>query len=288
MPITGGVKFFKRNKGLKSDGATGTASPSGDSSAEFIIDRNRITHYRSVGSDDTTTETIDIALTGSNTIDRLLLVDHNLKDFDITYDSDGVGTFLNFTSVIGLDGSVGGGIIETAFADDTAYYEFDSVAVFGIRIIANTTQVVDAEKFINQLIITEEVGTLNGFPDLQPTINNNERDRIMLSGRHSVTKSDQFFGVVMGFDPYPAQSSDFQSDLLVAQNVFARLESTLVWLSGGKRNTGVVDPFSFTLKTFRLRDIFNMQTIGEKSASFFNNIYLGPVQFSMQFIESVD
>ena len=160
MAITGGIKFFDKSKTLFADGTTIVAGVSGDPSAEFTIDRNRLSYYRSVGSNDTITETLTITLPSAQTIDRILILDHNWKEFTIKYDSA-----TDFTSVVGLDGALGGGISETVFADGTAYYEFDSVSVTStIEIAITKTQVANAQKFVNQIIGTTEIGTLVGYP----------------------------------------------------------------------------------------------------------------------------
>ena len=165
MSFAGGCKFFEPSKNLGADGTT-IAVSSGSGSADFAIDRNQLTHWRSVGSDDSTQETLTLTLPVSTTFDRILLLDHNFKLFDIQYDSGG---FTDFSNVIGLDtpaSSPASAISETTFADTSAYYQFDSVTTTSVRIRCTETQVVDAQKFLNQVILTTEIGTLVGFPTI--------------------------------------------------------------------------------------------------------------------------
>ncbi len=56
MAISGGMKIFKESKALYGNGDSAIAS-TGSSSANFILDTNRFTFWRSVGSSDATTET---------------------------------------------------------------------------------------------------------------------------------------------------------------------------------------------------------------------------------------
>jgi len=285
MAITGGIKIFKDNEALISKSVTAAASPSGDPSADFILDRNVLTHWRSVGSDDTTTETLTITFPGAITIDRIHILDHNFEDFDIMY--DGGAGFVNFTNVIGLDGAVIGGIIETAFADDSAYYEFDSATLggaFQIRIRANTTQVTDAEKFLNQLVASEELGTFNGFPSVNPVASRNSRISTALSGRLSIQKANETLSVSLGFDSYPA-SGDFVQDWTIVYTLFDREETFLVWISGGIRG---ITKFGVPIRAFRLRDVKAMQITDDFSSTYRDNIYVNPINLELNMAEVID
>jgi len=124
MAITGGIKFFDKNKADSLTGAMAIAS-SGDPSAGFILDRNNFTVWRSVGSDDTTTETITVTLSSSQTFNRLFLLRHNFKEFTVKYWNG--FSFVNFVNVVGINGIATSGISETVYALGSSYYEFDSV-----------------------------------------------------------------------------------------------------------------------------------------------------------------
>ena len=201
MPITGGLKILKRSKALFEDGVT-MAATSGTGSESRALDRNRFTFWRSVGSSDSVTETLILTFPSTTTIDRIFLVDHNWKSFTVKYDSGGV--FVDFTSVVGLDGALGGGISETTFADNTAYYEFDSVSTTRLEITATLTQTADEDKYLNQLMATEEEGTMVGFPEIKGfTWSRNSRVKKMLSGRSLVQKSEESIKFSLDFKNYP-------------------------------------------------------------------------------------
>ena len=91
MAISGGIKFFSKSKCLKKDGGSVTASTG--SGGDNVISLNRYVRWDSVGSDDTTTETLVITFP-STTFNRLMIVDHNLKEFDVTYGA-GATAFTN-------------------------------------------------------------------------------------------------------------------------------------------------------------------------------------------------
>ncbi len=159
MSLTGGISFFKRSKSLFKDGASAVAS-TGSSEASLVLGTNKFFKWSSVGSDDTTVETITISFPAAVQITRIFLADFNWKEFTVKF--GGVPT--DFTNVVGIDGALGGGIAETVFARDTAYYEFDAVTTDTIEITVTKTQVVDEEKTLVMFIATEELGTLVGFP----------------------------------------------------------------------------------------------------------------------------
>lgn len=281
MPITGGIKFFQESKNLFEDGASATAT-SGIAGVNFALDKNPLTKWRSVGSSDSTTETLEITLSEESAIDRILLLDHNWKSFTVKYDSAGV--FTDFTNVVGIDGSLGGGISESSFSDDTAYYEFDSVTTSKIQITATTTQTADEEKFLSQVISTAELGTLQGFPLIRGINNSrNLRKRRVLSGRVSNQKSEETIRFTIDFKNY-GTTSDFTPDLDLAYTLFDREDNFLVWLCGGRRGTS---NFRYTLRGFRLKDVYEMQVNNELSISYRDNVYVNPVNIRIPLAEAV-
>jgi hypothetical protein len=279
--INGGIKFFKRSKCLFADG-TVIAASSNNSSAPQALDRNPITFWRGSSADDTVLETLTITFMGDQTINRLLLVDHNFKDFNIKYDLAGVWT--DFSGVVGIDGSLAN-ITQTSFADDTAYYEFTPVTTGLIKIEVLKTQTPDQKKYINQIIATEEIGTLNGFPKIKGTeINRNIRKKNVLSGKTLVQKSEESFEVEVEFDNYPAGAPyNVDTDLIFSLH---DLEVTfLIWLCGGRRGANY---FRKQMRGYRLRDVFNVQIVAAMKPVYSNNIYQGGINFSAKFEEAID
>jgi len=275
MAITGGIKFFQKSKSLGSDGTTIVAG-TGNASSPYAIDRNPFTVWRSVGSDDMTTETITVTLPAPVSISRLFLIGHNFKDFNVQYDSAG---FTHFASVVGLDGSKSN-ITETAFADSTAYYEFTPVTTDEIRIQVLKSQVVDAQKYLNQIILTNELGTLSGFPVISEVVfSRSQRVSDMTSGRKNVQKSIETFGFSMDLQPYP---SSYTADLNLLFSLVSMEDPFLTWLCGGRRGSTY---FGHTLPGFRIGDVFPMQLVSEVASNYMGNLYKGPVESSFTFYE---
>jgi len=276
MSITGGIKFFDKSRSLQSDGTTIVAS-TGDPSAEYCIDRSLVTYWRSVGSDDTTTETLTITFPSSQTFDRIFIIDHNFLDFNIQYDSGG---WTHFANVIGLDGSKAN-ITETAFSDDTGYYEFDSVTTTQVRIQCLKTQVANAEKYLNQFIISTELGTLVGFP--KPTFSQ-QRNKIsqVLSGKRIIEKIEEADSLVLSFAPYPLGST-YNADIDLMYQLFDREDDFLVWLCGGRRGDTY---YRYSIRGFRLRDVKQVQIGNEQfTGDYLDNYYRGFSNLEVQLFE---
>lgn len=279
MAISGGIKLFERSKCLVQDSTVITTS-SNTTAAERMIDRNPVTYWRSVGSDDTITETIEIQFDSDKTFDRLFILDHNLKEYTVQHWNG--ASYVNFTSVVGLDGALGS-ITHTTYARDTSYYEFAEVTSARIRIQAVKTQVVDDQKYINQVIVTKELGTFVGYPQIKGTeLNRRLRIEKMLSGRVAAFKSDETFSVQLDFKDYPKSLSD---DIDLAFRVQDLDAPVLIWLCGGRFGS---DYFGKQMRGYRLRDVFNVQMTDAIKPVYSDSVYQNGVNFSLKFQESSD
>jgi hypothetical protein len=191
MTINGAPKIFELSKALISSGDSVVCS-SGTSSQDNMLDFDKATYWESVGSDDSTTETITITFSESVELDRILLINHNFEDYTITPvtsgtidDSDGDpiesdyddiedegGSLIPFIQVTSLTSSVEAeGISETGYAYSSSYYEFKKVDCLGLVISVSKAQEVndlgDKEKYCYNVIPTKEIGTFENFPALQ-------------------------------------------------------------------------------------------------------------------------
>ena len=275
MPITGGIKFFDKSLSLARDGASAVAS-SNTGAADHVISMQRSARWDSVGSDDTTLETITINLapTKTMTIDRLFIITHNLLDFSVTY----VAGATDFTSVVGINGPLGGGIVETAFAQNTAYYEFDEVTTDQINVQALKTQIPDQEKFITLVATTKELGTFEGFPNISPSLDNNERRSTVESGKIITRKGFETYSSGIRFE------HTNQADLDLLNLLYDRLNPFLIWQCGGRFGTQF---FSVEQKTWRLEDLYQVQTSGSLPTSFNKNVYVMAPKTNLRLKEEV-
>jgi hypothetical protein len=277
--ISGGVKFFERSKCLINDDTTVNAS-TGQASAERCIDRNPITYWRSVGSNDMITEELEIVFNGDQTFDRIFLQDHNFKSYNIKYYSG--GTYVHFSNVTGLSGSLSN-ITETVYSRDTSYYEFNEVTTSKIRIQIVSTQVANDQKYISQVIVTSELGTLQGYPEIKGIeLNRQIKTNKMLSGRVLADKSDEVFEVDLDFKNYPASLED---DINLMFTLHDLDETFLIWLCGGRYGSNY---FKQQMRGYRLRDIYPVQMIASVKPIYSNNVFVNTVNLGVQFKEAVD
>jgi hypothetical protein len=264
MPITGGVKFFGDNVALYEAGGYVIAS-TGQVAALNIIDKLSSTHWLSVGSNDATAETLLLTF-GSSTISRLLLPDLNWKNFTVQYWNGSAWT--NFASVVGLDGALSG-ISETAFAHDTAYYEFTPVTTSQLKITINTTQMANEEKYLATVMLTTELGTFQGYPAIKaPTFSHRPRRDQMLSGRKKIVKQQAAFSVTVNFKDYPVSGYGADTDLVFS--LCERETPFYIWLCGGRYGATY---FSYDMPGWRLRDCFRVQTASDVTSEWTKNLY---------------
>ncbi len=274
--ISGGVKFFEQNFALFRDGARAEAG-TGDAAVKFILDNNKYTQWESIGSADTTLETITVTLPLAKTIDRILLQDFNFKEFSVKY-NNGAGD-LDFTNVIGVNSEVKSGINETLYERDTAYYEFSPVTTKTLVITCLKTQAANAEKELVGFIATQELGTLQGFPRVKPQFSRNEKKIKALSQKFVVQKTYETSRIRMNFKTHP-----YQVDIDLIQSLFDSETPFLVYLCGGRNGSPY---FKIEQANWRLKDIYNMQLTGKIGNEFEKGVYVLGVNRNVTFEEHI-
>lgn len=282
--ITGGSKFFNTSLCLAANGATGSSAPSnGSSTVQYCLDRNPYSYWYTSGSNDATTEVLTIFFPTSSLISRLLLLDHNFKNYTIKYLSSGV--YVDFTAAVGLNGALSlGKIAETGFSDSSSYYEFDPVTTNSIQISISTTQVTNADKFLNTLIATTEIGTLAGFPTIkQVTVDRNSKIKKTLSGRFSIQKADETAAFQLSFKSYPS-ATVYNVDIDLMMSLHDLDVPFLVWLCGGRRGPTY---FNYTLRGFRLKDVYQMQLDKALNLSYTQSVSKNSLNAEVSFQESI-
>lgn len=269
MSITGGIKFFSKNKLTIS---TSIVASSGSSSTTFLADENYFTNWRSAGSTDVAVETITITFASATPISRIHLLGHNLKNYTIKYN-----TSSNFSSVTSLDASGLSSIAETVYSRQHSYYEFSQVSVTSVVITMNTTQIADEEKYIRKIKITNEYGTLLGYPKIdQIKVDRGLIVDQMISKRSIIEKQFDTFAFNLSFDNYPSKSS-YTSDYTLMDTLAELEEPFYVWLCGGRFGSTY---FRQTIKGFRLQDVILMDFAEDITQSYNNNIYISTINMN--------
>ena len=275
MSMTGGISFFEQNKALFSKGALCVAS-SNVADENLILGTNKSYSWESIGSDDATPETLTITLDDPAEISRLFLIGHNFKSYKVEYWNG--SAFVDFAGVTGLYNYADTEINETAFVNDTSYYEFTPVTTQIIKITAYTTQIADEQKMLNQVIVTNEIGTLKGFPAMSgiKLDRNDQRDEA-ISGRVHIVRGYESAAFSLDLSTYP-----YQEDIDILDELHTLDTPFIAWLCGGKP-----EQFRLNQRGFRAKDVYQMKMSGTITNGFYQNIYILGAEQQYSFIEVI-
>lgn len=257
-------RFFEKSRADFDIEEVALTVTSGAGSIERIRDRTTYRKWQSIGSDDTTTETITIDWNSSQTIDSIFVIKSNWKEYTIKY-WDGA-SYVDFSTVIA----------ETTNTDETKLHEFDAVTTERIQINIETTFVADAEKQVFQVVPTKSVGTFVGYPQFAP---NNRIERVrkeLLNGKPRFSDYDFQFRCTMTFQRYPVAA-----DHSIITSLFLARREFLFWPCGGDETQ-----FRFEFVGTRLEDLFLVQFAdGQLPQWFEQNIYENGAEYSISLEE---
>lgn len=308
ISVDSGVKFFTDSKALFRNGASCVAS-SGTEGQDYILNFDKGFSWASSGSNDSTTETLTITLNATQPVDRLFMINHNFKDFRITYNGGnefsnvktvefwGYGEFVdedgnNFTDENGnkfasdalndCDAAfniTANNIDIIGYNKNTSYFEFDSVDISTIEISINNTQVVDAEKTLTIFSVNEEIGTFSnhGLDKNNPSIDHNIRSYNNILNKPFIRKGIETFSCSLR-----CAYVSSQEDVDLLEELIQREDNFLVWLCGGKAGT---EYFSVNAKPYRLEDVYRVQNSRGSSPTFYQNIYTSGYSNSLNLVE---
>ena len=271
MTISGGIKVFDKSACLAKDGSTVVAS-SADGSSGNVLSMNRYLRWDSVGSNDATTETITITFDTAKTFSRLFLVDMNVKDFKVFYDTN-----QDFANVTTVDTTLTK-IDVTGYDKDTAYFEFDEVTASNILIQFFNTQTANEQKYLTLAAITTEIGTFEGYPDIKPETDANEKRSQVQTGKYITQKNFETFKAKI------ASEHTDQGDVTIIESMYESQDPFLIWLCGGKFGTS---NFSVEMKNWRLKDLYQVQTYNNLKTLWRDNSYIGSPMMGIKFAEEV-
>ena len=272
MTISGGIKFFKKSRSdIDDDNVIITAS-SGEATKNNIRDRVRYLKWISIGSDDVTTETLEIDFGALYDIDRLLLVKHNFKNFQVEYDNSGWTDFANVVTKEGTQAN----IQETGNTKVNSYYEFDSVNTQKIRISMDTTLVVDDEKELFEVVATEEIGTFTGYPQNSQSFSRNAIRKQTARGRVKYSILDESYTTSLTFDKYPTAV-----DHTTVLTLWNDLKEFLIYPCGGNE-----DQFRFEEKGYRLEDIYLVWFSDNFNPNYEQNVYVFGLNYTVALEET--
>ena len=307
MTIDGNIKIFELSKALLKDGATSAAS-TGAASEDNIIDFSKITRWQSVGSDDTTEETVTIVFQESARLSRLLFLDFNFKSYTVTPSVvdeivDGSGSaitdegsveitdnttqVIQFSNVTSSTNSISAtGIAETDFELESQYYEFNDLYCSGLVIKATKTQpsegLGDQEKYCYRCIPTIEIdsnrGTFEQFPKLTNTTDFKSINSVNLAGKNKIQKLDSTFSATLSFP-----LATVQNDIRIMNFIRNTNTDFILFPCGGKFSE---DYFRFEAAPYDF-NVYQMQVNAAKMAEYINNITRNAAVISVSLAETI-
>ncbi len=244
------------------------ATNNGQAYVDYVRNRKNDSAWITTDSDDTANTEIEVNFTDFIDFTDVLLIGHNFKAFTVQYWT-GVA-WLDFSTVIS----------ETVNTATTNHYNFNSVSGSKIKVIIDSTQEVDADKFLKQLIVTRKIGAgqLEGWPLIKkPTISTSKKANKMLSGKISLTESIQSYSVTLELKAWSNES-----DMDIMEDIYFRHQGVLFWPCGGDESQ-----FSSKRIGYRLEDIYLVRPISEYTPEYYQGLYQSGVITKLKLQESV-
>lgn len=237
---------------------------SGATLLDRLRDRRFQTQWSSIGSNDTITETLTIDFGTTKTVDYIQLLNMNWKEFTIKYDVTGTPTDFSIP------------INETVNIDENKIYNnFTGVNTTKIYITITKTIIVNQQKAIGELIISQVLGTLIGYPSTTLKLNKNKIIKKMLRGRIKVVDRDETTTISLQFKTYP-----IDADMILIESLWERTNPFYILLSGNSESD-----FTYLRRGWRDEDMKLVAIVGDYDPNYYKNLYFSGVDFSIDFQE---
>jgi hypothetical protein len=279
MSITGGCKFFDRGGSLAFFGAEIASASSGSANSSNILNNNQYLEWTSSGSNDSTEEEIVITLSNSPTdaeYDRILLTGINWKSFQIEFGSS--VAIDDAESLAGTSFSIESNYIQVDDYDsETFYLEYSLAAgISSVTFRVQTTQTANDEKTLTQAIVTREIGTLLGFPEIKANGSHNSTGKKTPVGSYIISKSYETFSFDMAFKTHP-----YAADYELIRDIIESIYPFYIWPCGGNFGTTY---FKTTLKGWRIDACKYVVLDGDSAETYYKNIYISGWNGKLKFI----
>lgn len=264
-----GIKFLRKNRmDVDTPNVTITitdavASDNGQDYVNFLRDRKNTSGWATTGSTDAALTELEVDLFEEYTFDHIILTKHNFKSYTIQYWNG--ATYVDFSTAIN----------ETTNTLETTSHVFNSVSSSKIKLIVNGTFVVDDQKFMTQLIITELIGELTAQPEIKPKISKSKKVNSYLSGKGHIIRT-----IESSYIKIKKDNIILEADLALQETLVESFEGFLVWLCGG-----TVSQYDTIRKGYRLEDIPLMNCRNELEPEWGQSRYKNGMTFELDLIE---
>lgn len=208
----------------------------------------------------------------SKDVNRIILTGTNLKSFQIS------GSFTNVTDK--TNSLLSDGPIDMTNNDqENLYFAFDDINLTQITIQIRETFQPNDHPRIDDLILTKEIGTFEGFPEIANiTVSANAKTFKSKAGGAFIAKQQRTIdNINLNFKNYTKEE-----DIQLVQSLYRNPDSFLIWPSGGKQEN-----FRFDLEGLRFADIYHVQTTGKFAIRQTKGSYSGLIDARISFTEAV-
>ena len=264
--ITGKIKFLEEDFATIANSATAVTDDG--TNAELLLSENVETQWVSLIDSDDVAVTITINFPATR-IDRILLVNHNIREMDI------IGSIANVKDGDNRDISTTG-IINSR---TTSYFSFSEVLLTSLTFVLRGTITPNQLKRIGRIILTKEIGTLEGYPIMSGFLfSDNAASYKAKAGRELISKQLRTLSRFrLSFKNYTKIN-----DIALMHRIHRRQTPLLIWPCGGKE-----DNFRFLQEGIRLQDIYRMQSKGNMRSKLKAGNYTGLLDVQITFVEAV-
>jgi hypothetical protein len=262
------IRFFNKNKlDISNPNAELTASEA-DAYVDYVRNRSNTSYWVTTNSVDANNTNIVVDFADQRDIDSIILVKHNFKAYTVQY-WNGVA-YDDFSTPI----------LETNNSSDTTFHQFNLVVTTRIKLTIQGTMIADRDKFLAQLIATDQIGQLENYPSIRkPSFDRNLASTNMLSGKASIIENIGGFSVSLDKEYWKSAA-----DLELIEELYFSNEGFLVWLSGG--DTSQFN--NFIPRGYRMEDVFLMKCANNYSPEYVKGILEHGIGVAIKLIEVVD
>lgn len=238
----------------------------GASYLKYLRNRNNNSGWNTTSSTDAANTELLFDLFDLQQVDMVMLVVHNFKNYLVEYWDILTGSWQTYANV-------------TNNTEDTTIHEL-SVETTKIRVTIYNTFLVDDDKSLRQMIITEKFiyGQLNSYPEIKkPTNSLNKKKSQMLSGKSRVVESRGSFSCNLS-----VKFLVIDNDLTIIENLFYHREGVLMLLSGG-----VESQFRTKRIGYRNKDIVLVRPVNELELPYDKSVYTNGIVINIALEEVI-
>lgn len=257
-----GIRFFKMNFADPNRPGVTISTDNNLSEAISLINRDPLFIWRSIGSDDNNSIILLADFGTPRTFDTLILTNANLKDFTLEY-VNGASAWQTL-------------VTETNNTAETYFTQFTPVTGQQIRLTMNTTIAADAEKTIQDFIVTQSIGQLVGFPAVGFKPDGVQKKKTMLNGKDKFVLSGFSNNITLNFRDHVGAADGELFNTLVSLT-----EAFLVWPCGGDASQ-----FARSDIGYRLQDIYLVTVDKGYSHTFTKNLYFSGFNATLTLTET--